>query len=143
MKTIRSKDGKVVALLEHKRLFTVKLSGPPVGPKVGPSVFKENMLYSVSVTWPESERQRWNDFKAQRDRLTKRMRIDSDLILDPPKEKSEMALDDNEKKWLKENFGGEYRFMQMHGLKIYDEEDRREGRAILRGFMAVDKKYKK
>jgi hypothetical protein len=44
-----------------------------------------------------------------------------------------------EKKWLRDNWGGEYRFLSSYGLKIQDEEDREEGRAITRAFIEADK----
>lgn len=44
-----------------------------------------------------------------------------------------------EKTWVKENYGGEFKFLLGHGLKIYNEEDREEGRAIARAFMEDDK----
>ena len=43
-----------------------------------------------------------------------------------------------EKRWLKKNFGGEFRFLRMYALSIYDEDEREEGRAIARGFMEHD-----
>jgi len=43
-----------------------------------------------------------------------------------------------EKQWLKEHFGGEFRFLQQYGLHIYCEEDRDEGRMIAKGFMEED-----
>lgn len=44
----------------------------------------------------------------------------------------------SEKAWLKVAFGGEFKFLRMFGLSIYDEEDREEGRSIARGFVAQD-----
>jgi hypothetical protein len=39
---------------------------------------------------------------------------------------------------LKENYGSEFHFLLQHGLKIHNEEDREEGRAILRAIMRAD-----
>ncbi|KAH6872379.1 hypothetical protein BKA58DRAFT_455942 [Alternaria rosae] len=36
------------------------------------------------------------------------------------------------------NYGSEYHFLIQHGLKIHNEEDREEGRAILRAIMRED-----
>jgi hypothetical protein len=44
-----------------------------------------------------------------------------------------------EKAYLKEQFGGEYRMLREQGLSIYKESDREEGRAIMRAFMEQDK----
>ncbi|KAI4943944.1 hypothetical protein J4E91_009091 [Alternaria rosae] len=40
--------------------------------------------------------------------------------------------------FLKKNYGSEYHFLIQHGLKIHNEEDREEGRAILRAIMRED-----
>ena len=41
-------------------------------------------------------------------------------------------------KWLKDNYGGEFRFLRQQGLSIDDEGDRAEGRSIVRAFMQAD-----
>lgn len=46
-----------------------------------------------------------------------------------------------EKKWLNKNYGGEFKFLMTFGLKMYNEEDREEGRAIARSFMQDDEEY--
>ncbi|KAK4173357.1 hypothetical protein QBC36DRAFT_360106 [Triangularia setosa] len=43
-----------------------------------------------------------------------------------------------EKQWLRIHFEDEYKFLQMYGLSIYDEDDREEGRLIARALMAND-----
>ncbi len=43
-----------------------------------------------------------------------------------------------EKKWLKDNWGDEFHFLRAYALSIYKEEDRDEGRRIVRGFMEDD-----
>ncbi|KAK2760926.1 hypothetical protein FQN54_002168 [Arachnomyces sp. PD_36] len=40
-----------------------------------------------------------------------------------------------EKKWMKNHYGGEFHFLRCHGLNIHDDEDREEGRSILHAFM--------
>jgi hypothetical protein len=40
-----------------------------------------------------------------------------------------------EKQWLKKHYGDEYHFLMSFGWKIHDEQDRAEGRAVLRAFM--------
>ena len=51
---------------------------------------------------------------------------------------STAALTANEKEWLKANYKDEYHFLQQHGLSIYKEEDRQEGREIVRTLMAAE-----
>jgi hypothetical protein len=43
-----------------------------------------------------------------------------------------------EKNWLNVHWGGEFKFLQAYGLSIYDEDDREEGRRIVRAFIAQD-----
>ena len=40
-----------------------------------------------------------------------------------------------EKAFIKKHFKSEYNFLLTHGLSIYKDEDREEGRAILRALM--------
>lgn len=47
-------------------------------------------------------------------------------------------LTKDEKKWLKDNWGGEFHFLQSYCLSIYKEEDREEGRSIMRALMEDD-----
>ncbi|PLB42256.1 uncharacterized protein BDW47DRAFT_98148 [Aspergillus candidus] len=39
---------------------------------------------------------------------------------------------------MKTHFGSEFRFLILCHLKVYNEEDRQEGRVILRALMAED-----
>lgn len=45
-----------------------------------------------------------------------------------------------EKAWLKKNWGDEYHFLRAYGLSIYKDEDREEGRRIVRGLMIADRR---
>ncbi|KAK7216623.1 hypothetical protein V2G26_004626 [Clonostachys chloroleuca] len=53
-------------------------------------------------------------------------------------EGGEKPLNASEKAYLKDNFGDEFHFLRDHGLNIYKEEHRSEGRAILRAFQKND-----
>ena len=44
-------------------------------------------------------------------------------------------LTEAEEQWLKTYYGDEYRFFQNEGLSIHKEEDREEGRSIIRAYM--------
>lgn len=48
---------------------------------------------------------------------------------------------ESEKKWLKTFYGGEYKFLMQHGLKIFKPEDREDGRRIARALMTDDVHY--
>lgn len=51
---------------------------------------------------------------------------------------SPAPLNQDEKDFLKANFKDEYHFLQQHGLSIYRDEDRVEGREILRALMGAE-----
>ncbi|CAH0027563.1 unnamed protein product [Clonostachys rhizophaga] len=53
-------------------------------------------------------------------------------------EGGEKPLNASEKAYLKKNFRNEFYFLRGQGLNIYKEEDRSEGRAILRAFQKCD-----
>jgi hypothetical protein len=43
-----------------------------------------------------------------------------------------------EKRWLKKHWGGEFHFLLAYQLRIYDEEDREQGRLTARALMEAD-----
>ena len=47
-----------------------------------------------------------------------------------------------EKKWLKDNFKDEFHFLRDYQLSIYKEEDRAEGRRIMRALIKADQEDK-
>lgn len=51
---------------------------------------------------------------------------------------SQSRYNEAEKGFLKANFKNEYHFLQIHGLSIYKEDDRDEGKAILRKLMQAE-----
>ena len=48
-------------------------------------------------------------------------------------------LTGEEKAWLNLHWGGEFHFLQAHTMSIYKEDDREEGRAIVRAMMPHDR----
>ncbi|KAH7113672.1 hypothetical protein B0J13DRAFT_515379 [Dactylonectria estremocensis] len=119
--TIMDKQGRTVAYSDpHGKFFQVRLSGPPVGPRVGPTPFDPSAMYWINVRWADSEREKWEASCAGQ-------------ALRP----AEVGpLSTEEKQWLKKQWGGEFRFLASHGLNINKEEDREEGRIILRAILA-------
>jgi len=115
--------GRSVAYFDPKQeLFCVKLSGPPVGPRIGPHVWKEGVMYLISASWPETE-------------IT-RLLSENGLAAAPGSDLGPFT--EREKKWLKDHYRSEYHFLRQHGLSIYKEEDREEGRELMRSIMAED-----
>lgn len=123
-------NGKPVAYFSpatEPMLSCLKLSGPPVGPRLGPSKFESDTAYMLSITWPDSERARWEARGQQvKTDTEKRQWI------------GEQPYTAEEKEWLKKHYGGEFKFLMSYQLSIYDEEDRAEGRAIMRAMARAD-----
>ena len=44
-----------------------------------------------------------------------------------------------EKQWLKDNYKNEFQFLRIYGYSIYDEEERAEGRELVRAFMKPER----
>lgn len=100
----------------------LRLSGPPVGPRVGPVPFKSNASPFIRAKWPLAERKKWlpsslaaSDTRPAPDRPSAQERV-----------------------WLKKHYGNEYKFLAAHCLKIRSEEDRQEGLQIMRAMMQHD-----
>jgi hypothetical protein len=118
--TISDKQGTKFAYFDPcAKLCQVRLSGPPIGPRVGPKPFDPSKAFFINVVWPDSEREKWKAWQERQASQASRTG----------------SLSDKEKKWLKEHYKGEYYFLRSHGLSIYKIEDREEGRRILRIMM--------
>lgn len=129
----RRYDGRIVAHFKPQtRLLEVRLSGPPVGPRVGRSPFKASGHYALHAFWPDSERQRFAALLASTPRFT----VASGSLIKIPNRSSTMTP--AEKEWIERHWGNEYRFLLAHGLSIFKDEDREEGRFILRALMYDD-----
>lgn len=115
-------SGKPVAYFSpHSERNCLRLSEPPVGPRLGPSKFKPDTAYWLTIKWPASERARWEAHGQQTKADTEKHQW-----------VGEQPYTTEEKQWLKEHYGGEFKFLMAHELSIYSEEDRAEGRAIMR-----------
>jgi len=115
--------GQWLANLVHKKFIILDLSPPPHGPVVGPSRFEPDTAYLISVFWPDSEREKWKD---------------AITLAQPAATTEPEGFTTQEKDWLKKNYGNEFKFLQMYGLRIYKDDDREEGRRIVRALMAMD-----
>lgn len=123
-------NAKTVALFKNgvgdlSGLPVVRLSGYPVGPRVAPprpSSGCKGMV--VSVNWPASEQEKCFRQKKANSPISSRDQSG--------------ALTNCEYQWLKHHYGSEFRFLTVHGLSIYKEDDRQEGRSILRHLRAQD-----
>ncbi|PLN85924.1 hypothetical protein BDW42DRAFT_120687 [Aspergillus taichungensis] len=143
----------------------LRLSGPPIGPVVGRSPFEPSDTPRVHARWPDSERRRFgllyssgkldsrpkgsdewkpgekaSGEKASGQKVTKGKAPRREAS---PQEESRQVqgaavrpLTPEETAWMKNHFGSEFKFLLLYNLKIYNEEDRQEGRAILRALMS-------
>ncbi|KAK4443678.1 hypothetical protein QBC34DRAFT_443134 [Podospora aff. communis PSN243] len=59
-----------------------------------------------------------------------------------PKTEAAKPYTAEERKWLKLHFNDEFKFLQIHGLSIYEEKDRIEGQGIVRAMMSSDRVQK-
>ena len=171
MGTIKDRHGRSVAYFApKKRLYQVKLSGPPVGPTVGPSTLQDG-AFVVNVRWSKSEQARWKTYKQSRGDPLSVVQSKKETVKDQPKKspvkdqpkkstvkhqpKKSTVKDQPknnkiqhsqpsapyttyEKQWLKVHYGNEYRFLKANGLSIFKDEDREEGRAMVRQFMGEE-----
>ena len=108
---ITDKEGRQIAYFDPSRnLLEVKLRDPPPGTYP----LMQGGLYMINARWSVTERAKW----------------DAHQIEGP--------LSKEEKSWLKKHFGNEFRFLREFGFSIYKEEDRADGRALLRTIMRED-----
>jgi hypothetical protein len=115
--TIRGSQGKNVAYFDPKSpLSAVKLRRP--------YALKKGVLYTLGCRWDDAEIRKWQEFKVRNGLST------------PGQGTASYAAE--ETAFLKENYGSEFRFLMQHGLIIHNEEDREDGRAILRAVMRAD-----
>ncbi|KAH9867720.1 hypothetical protein IAQ61_008315 [Plenodomus lingam] len=120
--TIKDSKGKNVAYFDPKRpLCTIKIRSPPNGPPLGPYVLKEDELYMLGCRWEDAERRKWQLFQANNGLSTSGQ--------------NPASYTAEETAFLKKNYGSEFHFLTQHGLNIHIQQDRDEGRAILRAVM--------
>ncbi|SCO54669.1 uncharacterized protein FFNC_15617 [Fusarium fujikuroi] len=103
-------DGRSVAYfkrqMEDAKNFEIRLSSPPIGPKVGPSPFHSSMMYCIRATWPDSERERFAALQGSRQ----------------PAAGASLDIAPSEKTWLKKNFQSEFQFLHIYGLSVFRED---------------------
>ena len=102
-----------------------RLSGPPVGPCVGSSQFKPDARYWINAGWSETEREKWLRAPA------------ASAPGDAPQTPAHPS--EEEKRWLKRHFDGEFNFLRCYGLSIYKDEEREECWQIMRPVMSQER----
>ncbi|KAH7110438.1 hypothetical protein EDB81DRAFT_873840 [Dactylonectria macrodidyma] len=133
--TIIDKQGRTVAYFDpHGKFFQVRFSSPPVGPRVGPMPFDPSAMYWMNVRWADSEREKWEASRAGQD-LQPAENVPPSST--PCHRLGRLTL------WLKKHWGSEFRFLASDGLNINKEEDREEGRSILRAILADNRRLRR
>ncbi|KAL8735800.1 MAG: hypothetical protein Q9166_000664 [cf. Caloplaca sp. 2 TL-2023] len=115
--------GACVGLLDMNKLIRLRLRGQ----SAKQSSLDPNGMYIIRARWDDSERLKWTAYQQS----TAKGGPMSDPNNSPP-------LTQAEKQWLKDNYGDEFDFLRQHGLSIYKDEQREEGRRILRVLKDID-----
>ncbi len=118
--------GATAGLLDRTKLFRLRLSGQsPIQ-----SSLDKDSHYFIRANWSNSERQRWEAHKRQLPDVI----ADQDSLSTSPQSRVP-PYTNHETQWLKKNHLDEFHFLRMYGYSIYDEEQRAEGRLLVRAFM--------
>ncbi|KAF7552748.1 hypothetical protein G7046_g7312 [Stylonectria norvegica] len=121
---------KPLTLGAKSHFLELKISGPPRGPRTGPSVLDADERCTLHALWPPGEREKLEAAEAANVEVPS-----PDAGRSPNVYRSSAPLTPTEKEWLKANYKNEYKFLKIFGLSIYKPDDREEGRAIIRTFM--------
>ncbi|TQV99086.1 hypothetical protein IF1G_01301 [Cordyceps javanica] len=111
------------------RLQQLRLSGPPIGPRVGPSPFKPATSYKISAWWHDDDRRQVMRQLAKTAAGRKQAAARS----------STASFDDEERAWIIKTYGNVWTFMRSHKLRGSSEEDAATARHIIRSFRAPGK----
>ncbi len=115
-----SKTGAKAAILDTVVLTRLRLKGR----SPTQTSLDKNAMYMIRAEMPEKEEIRWQTYKKQ--------------LAGKGKPAEDTPYTAEEKRWLKENWTDEFHFLMAYELSIYEEEDRAEGRSIVRAMMKAD-----
>lgn len=119
-KITKQSTGATVGLLDTTKLTRLRLRGQ----SASQTSLDLKAQYVIRANWHPSERAKWESFRAGRREAVPASSATPTSECPP--------LTPEEKRWLSVNYGGEFHFLRIYGLSIYKEEDRDEGRRILR-----------
>ncbi|KAM3516043.1 hypothetical protein MY11210_000325 [Beauveria gryllotalpidicola] len=142
------------------RHLQVRLSGPPIGPRLGPSPFVQGESYSFGACWHDDAREQVMRTLAK----SKPAMADSKPAMVKPKPaavakpkpaavakkpaqspavtgaaaaaNSPLAFTDEEREWMRTHHGSVYLFLRVCGLKGGSAEDAQAARRVIRMRMA-------
>lgn len=104
-----------------------------VGRPKGQSSLDPSGLYCINASWPSSERAK---FRAHKEECQRRGEGQAGTSGNLPNGSGVAAYTDAERDWIKKHYESEFKFVLQHGLKMFDEGDREEGRRIVRAMMS-------
>ncbi|KAH7013687.1 hypothetical protein EDB80DRAFT_710707 [Ilyonectria destructans] len=138
MGTIMDLNGKAMAYFKPARQsqrFELRLSGPPIGPRLGPSPFDPSAHYFIHALWPESEKARFDAFR----RAPPSVRAnDVEKKYNPEDHLAASFFDEKELAWIESNWGNSHHFMISYGFKFYKDEDCLEAKSLVHALMHAD-----
>ncbi len=115
-------NGACVGIFDRNKLFRLRLRGQ----SANQTSLDPDSIFIIRAHWHPVERARWESFRSGHGECT----------CNEVKASTESPeLTQEEKQWLKDKYRGEFHFLRSYGLSIYKEEDRDEGRRILRALM--------
>ncbi|KAI0138649.1 hypothetical protein F4776DRAFT_619328 [Hypoxylon sp. NC0597] len=144
---IRDMRGRQIAYmsLNSHNLLALRLSGPPMGPKVGRSKLEPNSDYAFHISWPDGERRRWAAFQASntscgsQDAPTRSsVHIATYPGLGDPSPTPFEDYSPVKMQWLKTHHHDEHEFLVNYGLNIFKDEYREKGHALLSALMGIE-----
>lgn len=116
---------KVLGLVVSLKLFKLWLKGQ----RKSQSSLNPDAMYYVHATWPAEEHLRYKKY------IEETQTSHANNAGQNANATSSAPLTTEEKAFLRKHYGNEFKFLSTLQLSIYKEDDREEGRRILRAFM--------
>lgn len=92
-------------------------------------------MYYIIANWPSSEREK---FRVHKEELKRSANGQAGPSGNVPNGSAAADYTDAERDWIKKHYESEFKFLMQYGLKMFDDEDREEGRRIVRAMMSGD-----
>jgi hypothetical protein len=137
---------------DRVKLWFLRLSRPPRGPVVGPSLLGggPGTVHMIHASWLVTQRRRWatalalscpsDDPPSSTDNKHEALEISSATNGSQATQVAPWApYTVEERDWMQRQWGGEFLCFANHGMSINDQTDRSDGRKILRVLMARDR----
>lgn len=138
MGTITDRNGKAMAYFKpahQSRRFELRLSGPPIGPQLGPSPFDPSGHYFIHALWPESEKARFDAFQRAPPSVRSN---DVEMEDNLGHHLAASFFDEKELTWIESNWGDPHNFMMSYGLRFYKDEDCLAAKSLVQVLMHPD-----